>query len=336
MSETAASSNLDPRSDFFVVGVGASAGGLKALEEFFEHMPTDCNAAFVVIQHLSPDFKSLMKELLERRTRMTVHRVVEGMTLQPNSIYLIPPGKNLVLKHERLYLIEQTGRDERILNFPIDIFLESLAKTRTEKAIGIVLSGTGSDGTKGLKTIHEAGGFTLVQEPQTAEFDGMPRSAIATGVIDWVLSPAELARLTFQLIKSKTSSLGLSDVSPSDNNEHNLIDANCLNRIAEILAWEERTDFSYYKPTTLSRRIYRRCLICGCNNLEEFIRLLEDSAEERAILRHDLLISVTNFFRDRPAWNFLEFKVIPDLIAKAKDQEEIRCWVTACATGEEA
>ena len=337
MSETAASSNLDLQPNFFVVGVGASAGGLRALEEFFEHIPTDCNAAFVVIQHLSPDFKSLMKELLERCTRMAIYRVTEGMTLQPNSIYLIPPGNNLVLKHGRLHLTEQTGRDEHILNFPIDIFFESLAQARAENAIGIVLSGTGSDGTKGLKTIHEAGGFTLVQSPKTAEFDGMPRSAISTGVIDWVLPPSELARLTFKLVKRETKLLSASSVSSEkNNNERNLIDANCLNRIAEILAREDRIDFSYYKVNTLSRRIYRRYLISGCNNLAEFVRILENSAEERAILRQDLLISVTHFFRDRPAWDFLAAKVIPELIAKAKDYDEIRCWVTACATGEEA
>ena len=322
--------NYEQDRKFFVVGIGASAGGLRALEEFFEHMPTDSGAAFVVIQHLSPDFKSLMKELLERRTRMAIYRVTEGMELQPNCIYLIPPGKNLVLEAQKLHLLEQEERNRHGLNFPIDIFLESLAKTRVERAIGVILSGTGSDGTNGLRAINEVGGFAMVQEPETAEFDGMPRTAIATGVVDRVLSPAQLAQTINQLVRSPS----LPDKDNTD--QAKLLNSQNLQRIARILAQHEQTDFSHYKTSTLSRRIQRRYLISGCHNLGEFIRLLESSAEERAILRHDLLISVTHFFRDRSAWNFLETEVIPQLISKANPQEEIRCWVTACATGEEA
>ena len=318
------------KQNFFVVGIGASAGGLRALEEFFEHVPTDSGAAFVVIQHLSPDFKSLMKELLERRTRMAIYRVTEGMELKPNSIYLIPPGKNLVLDQQRLHLLEQEERNRHGLNFPIDIFLESLAKTQGERAIGVILSGTGSDGTNGLRSINEAGGFAMVQEPETAEFDGMPRTAIATGIIDRVLSPPELAQVINQLVRSPNSP------EKDDQYRADLLNADSLRHIAKILAQHEQTDFSCYKTSTLSRRIHRRYLISGCNNLNEFINLLETSAEERAILRHDLLISVTQFFRDRQAWDFLETDVIPNLIAKAEPHEELRCWVTACATGEEA
>ncbi|MEM9273776.1 MAG: chemotaxis protein CheB [Cyanobacteria bacterium P01_F01_bin.143] len=333
MSEKESGINSDlakRKQNFFVVGIGASAGGLRALEEFFEHVPTDSGAAFVVIQHLSPDFKSLMKELLERRTRMAIYRVTEGMELKPNSIYLIPPGKNLVLDQQRLHLLEQEERNRHGLNFPIDIFLESLAKTQGERAIGVILSGTGSDGTNGLRAINEAGGFAMVQEPETAEFDGMPRTAIATGIIDRVLSPPELAQVINQLVRSPNS--------PDQGNQYraDLLNADSLRHIAKILAQHEQTDFSCYKTSTLSRRIHRRYLISGCSNLNEFINLLETSAEERAILRHDLLISVTQFFRDRQAWDFLETDVIPDLIAKAEPHEELRCWVTACATGEEA
>ncbi|MGB3405340.1 MAG: chemotaxis protein CheB [Microcoleaceae cyanobacterium] len=323
-------SDTQPEQNCFVVGIGASAGGLRALEEFFEQMPIDSGAAFVVIQHLSPDFKSLMKELLERRTRMAVYRVTEGMELEPNSIYLIPPGKNLVLKNNTLHLLEQEPRNRQGLNFPIDLFLESLAKTYGERAIGVILSGTGSDGTNGLRALNEAGGFTMVQQPESAEFDGMPRTAIATGVVDRVLSPSELAQVIYQLVRSPHL-LDRSSQQPTE-----FLTSDQLQRIASILATHEQTDFSHYKTTTLSRRIQRRYLISGCNEIDHFIRLLEDSAKERAILRHDLLISVTQFFRDRSCWNFLERKVIPELIAKADGQEELRCWVTACATGEEA
>ncbi|MDY6937048.1 MAG: chemotaxis protein CheB [Cyanobacteriota bacterium] len=316
--------------NFFVVGIGASAGGLRALEEFFEHMPIDSGAAFVVIQHLSPDFKSLMKELLERRTRMAIYRVTDGMTLEPNSVYLIPPGKNLVLENYKLHLLEQEERNRHELNFPIDIFLESLAKNSVDRAIGVILSGTGSDGTYGLRVINEMGGFAMVQEPETAEFDGMPRTAIATGTIDRVLPPRELAQTIYQLVQSPEAP----DKTPKDS--VSFLDSNKLQRVASILAQHENTDFSHYKTSTLSRRIHRRYLISGCPTFEDFIRLLETSAEERSILRHDLLISVTQFFRDRTAWNFLETHVIPRLIDRAEPQEELRCWVTACATGEEA
>ncbi len=330
-NESAVNSSIsNQKQNFFVVGIGASAGGLRALEEFFEHMPTDSGAAFVVIQHLSPDFKSSMKELLERRTRMKIYRVTEGMVLQPNSVYLIPPGKNLVLQNIKLHLSEQEKRNRHGINFPIDIFLESLAKNYLERAIGVILSGTGSDGTNGLKAINEVGGFTMVQEPTTAQFDGMPRTAIATGIVDRVLSPQELARLIYQLLKSPNSP------DKSTKNELELFKPHSLERIANILAQHEQIDFSHYKTSTLSRRIYRRYLISGCNNLDDFIRLLKTSPEERSILQHDLLISVTKFFRDPLAWDFLETNVIPKLIEKANPQEQLRCWVTACATGEEA
>lgn len=316
--------------NFFVVGIGASAGGLRALEAFFENMPIDSGATFVVVQHLSPDFKSLMKELLERRTRMAIYRVTEGMSLEPNSVYLIPPGKNLVLNNGKLHLLEQEERNRHGLNFPIDIFLESLAKNYAERGIGVILSGTGSDGTNGLRAINEAGGFAMAQDPTTAEFDGMPRTAIATGVVDQILSPEELAQFIYQLTKSPLKTVQSTQSQVNSLNNYN------LQRIASILAKYEQIDFSHYKTSTLSRRINRRFLISGCNNLEDYIRLLENASEERSTLRHDLLISVTKFFRDRHSWDFLTNSVIPKIIERAKPGEELRCWVTACATGEEA
>ena len=329
MSDKASSADSLSSQSHSVVGIGASAGGLHALEKFFENLSNSSGAAFVVIQHLSPDFKSLMKELLERCTRMTVYQIVEGMELQPNSIYLIPPGKNLILQQHKLHLLEQKDRNSGELNFPIDIFFKSLAENIKDKSIGIVLSGTGSDGTKGLVAIDRAGGFTLVQEPSTAQFDGMPRSAIATGIVDRVLPPTELAQATERLVRDK--------VLPEPHNDRleDILDRE-IQSIASILDRHESTDFSNYKNTTLSRRIYRRYLISGCGSLDEYIRLLSTSAEERSLLRHDLLISVTQFFRDRPAWDYLAKNVIPQLITKARPKTEIRCWVTACATGEEA
>ncbi|MEO0848313.1 MAG: chemotaxis protein CheB [Cyanobacteria bacterium J06648_1] len=331
MSDNGSSADIVPikSSDYFVVGIGASAGGLHALEEFFEHLNSDTGAAFVVVQHLSPDFKSLMKELLARCTRMEIYRVTEGMELQPNSIYLIPPGKNLVLEQNKLHLLEQKDRQNGELNFPIDVFFESLALAKETRSIAIVLSGTGSDGTKGLRAVDRAGGFTLVQDPATAEFDGMPRSAITTGIVARILTPAQLAQVVYQLVN--TTSLTLSQPqSPS------LFPLESIQQVTEILARHKATDFSRYKTSTLSRRIQRRYLISGCNSPTEFIRLLETSETERLSLRHDLLISVTQFFRDRSAWDYLAQNVIPQLLAQATPKTELRCWVTACATGEEA
>ncbi len=316
--------------DCFVVGVGASAGGLRALEEFFDYMPADSGAAFVVVQHLSPDFKSLMKELLERRTRMTVKRVSDGMEVEPNIVYLITPRNNLVIEDGTLKLIEQNEFPRQQPNFPIDIFLDSLAKDRGDRAIGVVLSGTGSDGTRGLQSISEAGGLTFVQSPTTAEFDGMPQSAIATGIVDQVLPPQEIARTIYEIIQMQRS--GNSQTEPLLPE----LESDKLRAIIQILNQYEKLDFSYYKPSTLSRRIYRRCSLSGHNLLDEYIDYLRTSSEERGFLRDDLMIGVTRFFRDPEAWEYLDQEVLPELIGQLENGQQLRVWVTACATGEEA
>ena len=319
------------KDSFFVVGIGASAGGLRALEEFFENMPTDSDAAFIVIQHLSPDFKSLMKELLSRRTRMDVHRVEEGMKIMSNNVYLIPPGKNLSVKEGILHLSDQESRKVHgSISFPINIFFHSLADNYAEQAIGIVLSGTGSDGTQGLQAIKEGGGTVLVQDPDTAEFDGMPRSAIATGIVDRVLPPAELAQLLHEFIGSPL------DTESVQHSSSLLIDSRKIKEIADILVEHEKLDFAQYKKTTVSRRIHRRCLIVRCSDINEYIKLLKKSAQERDILTNELLINVTRFFRDPTAWSYLESIAIAPLIKKTKSGGELRFWITACSTGEEA
>ena len=317
--------------NFYVVGIGASAGGLRALEEFFENMPSDGGAAFIVIQHLSPDFKSLMKELLERKTRMAVHRVEEGMAILPNNVYLIPPGKNLSVEGRVFYLSEQQSRKVHgAISFPINIFFNSLANSYAQQAVGIVLSGTGSDGTQGLQAIKEAGGTVLVQDPSTAEFDGMPQSAILTGVVDRVLPPAELAQIVYEYLSSPIDTEIFNRPNPL------LIDSQEIQRIADILVEYEHIDFSQYKKTTVSRRIHRRCLILRCVDINEYIELLENSEEERSILSNELLINVTRFFRDPTAWTYLESMAIAPLIENNTSGEELRFWIAACSTGEEA
>ena len=211
-----------------------------------------------------------MKELLERRTLMPIYRVTEGMKLQPNSVYLIPPGQNLALEKNILHL-EDRKKDKNAkheLNFPIDLFFDSLAKNYGEQSIGVILSGSGSDGTHGLKAINEAGGVALVQDPETAEFDGMPRSAIATGVVNQILPPRELSQLIYQCIVAPVNSL------ETEKSNNNLINSSNLSQIAKLLIEEEGLDFSQYKASTVSRRIHRRCLIHSAKSIDDYISCL--------------------------------------------------------------
>ncbi|MGB6297774.1 MAG: chemotaxis protein CheB, partial [Rivularia sp. (in: cyanobacteria)] len=325
-----------------VVGIGASAGGLQAIEEFFKNMPPNSGGVFVIVQHLSPDFKSLMKEILQRHTRMQIHRVEDGMELSANSIYLIPPDKNLIIEDSKLRLMEREDKKYLKPNFPIDLFFNSLAQNFQENAIGVILSGTGSDGSLGLQVITKAGGIALVQDPSTAEFDGMPTSAIATlnleklpqnnlkPTITQIDSPGELAQLIYNYLISPVSTrqeyinscLALDDLK--------------LKRITDILTQYQPVNFSYYKRSTLSRRINRRCSATYCNNVEEYIQVLQKSDEEKQALFQDLSITVTSFFRDTAPWQFLAEEVIPSLIEKSQSDEELRFWVSGCATGEEA
>ncbi|MEO0539279.1 MAG: CheR family methyltransferase [Cyanobacteria bacterium P01_A01_bin.105] len=327
--------------DFFIVGIGASAGGLRAIEEFFDNMPPDSGAAFVVIQHLSPDYRSLMSELLERRTSMAVQRVVDRIQVAPNTVYLIPPGHNLVIdKFEidqsstaegaQLRLMRQERGQGHQLNFPIDLFFQSLAAERQDRAISIVLSGTGSDGSRGIQNVSESGGIVLAQDPISAEFDGMPRSAIATSTVDLILSPSEIAQAVHQFVTSP------SQLKEFRDGQSTHLQPTQLQTIINILERHGGVDFTHYKTSTISRRIQRRCLIAGYNDLERYIRQLEISGEERDILRNDLLINVTRFFRDTEAWHCLESAILPSLIEQCSAERPLRIWVAACATGEEA
>jgi len=319
----------DTKSNTFpVVGIGASAGGLRALEDFFDNLPYDGGAAYVVVQHLSPDFKSLMKELLTQRTKMAIRRVTDGMKIEPDTIFLIPPGQNLVLRDGELKLTAQNRDSGHQPHFPIDRFFSSLAKECQEKALGIVLSGTGSDGTRGIQNIAEAGGIVMVQDPEAAEFDGMPLSAIATGLADLILPADELAKTTYQLVTSPNQRAEL---------HQNATSKTQIQRIISILERYENIDFTQYKPTTIKRRINRRCMIAGYPKLEDYIQHLESSSDERGHLRNDMLITVTHFLRDPSAWQYIKTTALPRIVEGARvGNRSIRIWVTACATGEEA
>lgn len=308
------------------VGIGASAGGLEAIESFFANMPQDSGMGFIIIQHLSPDYKSLMVELLSKRTLMPVYRAEEGMQVQANSLYLIPPRKNLTIFHGRLLLTEQDHA--KGLNLPIDVFLRSLAEDQGEKAVAVILSGTGSDGMRGVRAIKEHGGMVMVQDEESAKFDGMPRSAISTGLADFVLPtenmPGELMSFVNRPYGVKASAAPLL-----------LTNEDGMSRIFALLRDMHKVDFTFYKPSTLVRRIERRMNVNQTNDLSEYVAVLESNPREVKNLYRELLIGVTSFFRDPEAFDLLGTKGLPELLLAAGDKE-IRFWTAGCSTGEEA
>ena len=313
-----------------IVGIGASAGGLAPIEEFFDHMPSDTGMAFVVVQHLSPDFKSLMDELLARHTKMSIHKVVDGIQVERNSIYLIPPEKNMALEDGKLRLTDQ--EHERGLNLPIDIFFRSLAKDGGDRAIAVVLSGTGSDGSRGVVDVKEAGGVVIVQSPDSAGFDGMPQAAINSGATDLVCTPSEIARRLLKYLSSRSKEQLQVDL-PSGPAP---LGDTALFNILRMFRLHYGVDFALYKPATISRRIERRMQMGGFTELAEYAAYLEENGEELEVLFRDLLVEVTQFFRDRAAFERLRTDVVPQIVHDAEANEGIRIWVPGCATGEEA
>ncbi len=310
----------------YYVGIGASAGGLEALDAFFTHMPADSDLAFIVIQHLSPDYKSLMVELLAKRTPMTVRRAEEGMHVLPNTVYLIPPRKQLTIFHGRLILSDMDH--SRGINLPIDIFLRSLADDQGDKAVAIILSGTGSDGVRGIRAIKEAGGMIMVQSEESAKFDGMPRAAIATGLADVILPPEEMPA---RLLSFTNSTFTV----PASLPRALLSDEDGLTRIFALLREQTSVDFTFYKPSTIVRRIERRMTVNQLNDLREYVRMLENRPGEITTLYRELLIGVTSFFRDREVFDELAEKILPGFLG-GLTHREARFWVAGCSTGEEA
>ncbi len=315
-----------------MVCIGASAGGLDALERFFKACPTDTGAAFVVIQHLSPDHKSIMNNLLARHTRMPVIMVEDAMPIEANTLYLIPPGAIMHITAGHLHL---TPKNPRGLTLPIDIFFSSLAEVYGAKAVGIILSGTGTDGTRGAAAINAAGGLLLAQDPETAKFDGMPRSAIATGAIDAVLPAEDLpARLLAHLHHLPVTPPVLPDAKSVVHAK--MTSAEIITIILQLLHQVSNIDFADYKSATIMRRIERRMQVRHTLELYHYLDLLESDRNEVITLRRDLLISVTSFFRDPDAFEALYEKVISPMVAATGSGATLRVWTAGVATGEEA
>lgn len=325
-----ADEHVGPEMGFPIVGIGASAGGLAAFEAFFSGMPADVDPgmAFVLVQHLAPDHKSILADLIRRYTRMQVFEVEDGMPVRPNCAYIIPPNHDMAFLNGTLQLLEPS--EPRGQRLPIDFFFRSLAQDQRERAIGIVLSGTGSDGTLGVRAIKGEAGMVMAQNPELTEFDGMPRSAIATGMVDYEMPPAEMPA---QLIAYATHAFGklphlASNPAPKTEN--------ALKKIFVLLRAQTGHDFSLYKPSTINRRIERRMAVQQIDTIDSYIKFLQQTPKEVEALFRDLLIGVTNFFRDPDAFRALEEQIIPKLFADKPAGGVIRIWSTGCSTGEEA
>jgi two-component system CheB/CheR fusion protein len=312
----------------YIVAVGASAGGLDALERFFQGLPERSGAAYVVIQHLSPDHKSMMANLLARHTPMPVVTVEDGMKIEPDRVHLIPPASMMSIANNELRL---SPKNPRGLTLPIDLFFTALAREFGKYAIGVVLSGTGSDGTRGAVAINDAGGFLLAQEPETAKFDGMPRSAIATGLVDAILPPEELGPRVLDHISqvSRISVRGTRAAVGYDKDS-------ALEETMHLLYHQGGINFREYKPATVMRRIERRMQVRHVPDLENYARLLDGDRTELNALRRELLIPVTNFFRDPEAFETLAQNAIQTIVQERGEAQSIRAWVPGASTGEEA
>lgn len=316
---------------FPIVGIGASAGGLAAFEAFFSGMPVGVhsNCAYVLVQHLSPDHKSILAEIIRRYTTMLVLEVEDGMVVQPNYVYIIPPNHNMALINGSLQLLDPC--EPRGQRLPIDFFFHSLSQDQRERSIGIILSGTGSDGTQGIMAIKEQGGMVMAQSLSSAQFDGMPGSAITTGLVDYELPPQEMGAVLINYVAHTVGNLSHTPASVLIPKHEN-----ALKKIFILLRDQTGHDFSQYKPSSIYRRIDRRMTIYEIDDIESYVKYLQKTPSEIEALFRDLLIGVTNFFRDPYAFEVLEEKVIPKLFEGKSENEVVRIWTCGCSSGEEA
>jgi two-component system, chemotaxis family, CheB/CheR fusion protein len=315
------------KTGFSIVAIGASAGGLAALKTFFAHVEPETGAAFVIVVHLAPDRESFLPELLQPSARLPVQSVTETVPLEPNRVYIIPPGSYLAAVDTHLRLAELA--EKRYERGPIDHFFRTLAATHDGEAVGIILTGTGSDGALGMKAIKEHGGVTIAQDPEDAEYDGMPRSAIATGMVDLVLPVAQIPSQLKNLKQLTPTALISSD-------HLDAAGRGALQGIFAQVKARTRHDFSRYKPSTILRRIHRRMQLRQLETLDAYLQVLRNVPEETLALANEFLINVTSFFRDTEVFAALETHVIPQLFAGRTPNDAIRAWSVGCATGEEA
>jgi len=313
---------------FPIVAIGASAGGLEVLVQFLEHVPPTSGMAFVVIQHLDPNHKGMMPELLQRATAMPVTQARNQIQVKPDHVYVLPPNSDMSILHDCLYLLPPVApRGQRL---PIDYFFRALADDRRDNSIGVILSGMGSDGTLGLRAIKEHGGLIAVQDPTTAQFNSMPRSAVDTGLVDIVAAPAELpVRIANYLHHVSAPKSGST---PSET----AAQKSAFDKICILLRTRTGHDFANYKRSTVYRRIERRMSLHQLDRIHDYVRYLGENPQEVDLLFKELLIGVTNFFRDPAAWTYLREQVLPQVFASYPAGTALRAWVAGCSTGEEA
>ncbi len=327
--ETADSLIIPPKNSkpaqFPIVGIGASAGGLEALEQFFENMPVDSGMAFVIIQHLDPNHKGIMRELLQRITRMEVLTVTDRLKVKPDCVYVIPPNKSMSVLKGVLHLFDPI--ETRGLRLPVDFFFQSLADDRLEKSIGIILSGMGSDGSAGLRAIKGKAGMVLVQDPASAKFDSMPQSAMEAVMVDIVAPANELPSKLIATLKLPSRSAARQELEK---------DTSALEKVIILLRAQTGNDFSEYKKNTVYRRIERRMSIHQIDHIATYVRYLQENPAEGEILFKELLIGVTGFFRDSNVWEAITDNVLPAMIARLPNNYVLRAWIPGCSTGEEA
>jgi two-component system CheB/CheR fusion protein len=318
----------EAKTGFYVVGIGASAGGLAALKQFLAAMPEKSGIAFVIVVHLSPVHESFLSDLLQPSSKMPIMQVSADMVIEPDHVYVIPPGRNLstIDTHLRLSPLESNRR----LRAPIDHFLATLAETHGRFALGVILTGTGSDGAAGLKKIKSAGGLALVQEPGEAEFDGMPRSAIAGGFVDCILPVAEIAKQIVRFTSIEPQ------VAVPEDEESVYEELSVLEQIFALVRSHTGKDFARYKTSTVLRRIRRRMQIRQVEDMQDYLRLLRETNGESKALADDLLITVTSFFRDAEVFEMIGRTVLPQIFAQRGPQDRVRVWCAGCSTGEEA
>jgi two-component system CheB/CheR fusion protein len=309
-----------------VVGIGASAGGLKEIESFFKNMPNAKEVAFVLIQHLSPDYKSMLAEIVTHYTEMNVTQITDNLKVEAGNLYIIPPNKLVTIAKNRLKLSEIP--EDKIHNLPIDVFFKSLRESLAEKAVAVILSGSGSDGTLGIKEVKEKGGLIVVQDPSTADYDGMPNSAIKTGIVDFVLPVEQMPKVILDYVENEFKERNI--IFPDGKQYESL-----LKQILTIVQSSTGHDFAQYKRNTLSRRIQRRLTVNGFNNLKSYLDYLKENPDEVSSLFKEMLISVTTFFREPDAYTYYIQNVLPKVLKNHKNNS-FRLWVPACATGEEA
>ncbi|MDQ4141207.1 MAG: chemotaxis protein CheR, partial [Bacteroidota bacterium] len=307
-----------------IIAIGASAGSMEELNSLFDHTPID-GVAYVIVQHLSPDYKSRMVELVARHSILVVKEAENEMLVKSNHVYLIPPDKFMTIQGGRFYLTDKDHRQDSRPHLTINTFFESLAKDYGSKAIGVLLSGLGKDGTEGITAIKKAGGLVVVRNPETTEYGSMPSNALATGLVDFVVEPELLPAAINDYIKQGEALL--SDNLNDESNIHSIID---------LIKEQLPLDFSDYKQTTILRRIKRRAAYHNSISLANYLNLLKQNSEEIKALAQDFLISVTSFFRDKEAFDFIQTNIIPQLLQRILPGEELKMWVTGCATGEEA